>query len=162
MNRKIQLTRSEIDAIDNEILLLLNNRMKKALELSGMKKKAGVFIYKPEREKQILWRLEKLNRGPLSKAALRNVFYEILSASRSLQKNLTIAYLGPESTFTHQAAVRNFGKYSGYIPCISTRDVFSVVEKGTADYGVVPIENSTGGVVNHTLDMFLESDLKIV
>jgi len=153
--------RKEIDKIDNQILTLLNQRTRAARGIAKLKAMAKQEFYAPHREKKIVERLLKKNRGPLPNEALRGIFQEILNASRSIQKKLRVAYLGPEATFTHLAAVRNFGKYAMFTPVKSIADVFSEVEKGRSDYGVVPIENSTEGVINHTLDMFVASDLKI-
>jgi chorismate mutase/prephenate dehydratase len=153
--------REKIDKIDNEILTLLNQRTRAVREIAKLKAKAKQEFYVPHREKKIVERLLKKNKGPLPSEALRGIFQEILNASRSIQKKLKVVYLGPEATFTHLAAVKNFGKYAIFTPAKSIADVFSEVEKGRSDYGVVPIENSTEGVINHTLDMFVSSELKI-
>ena len=110
----------------------------------------------------IFERLAKLNQGPVPDEAMQAIYREIMSCSLSLEKSLNIAYLGPEATYTHQAAIRKFGQSLLYSPQKTIKDVFSEVEKDRADYGVVPIENSTEGVVTHTLDLFVESSLKIV
>jgi len=161
MKRKLKKIRKKIDDIDRKILELLNSRMRLSLMIKEIKKKLNKGAYSPEREKKIFKNLEKLNKGPIPNDALKNIFYEIINASRSLQQQTKIAYLGPEATFTHKAAIKNFGRYSDYIPCPTVNDVFLTVERGEADFGVVPIENSTEGVVNHTLDMFMDSELKI-
>jgi chorismate mutase/prephenate dehydratase len=153
--------RQKIDKIDNQILGLLNQRTRAAREIAKLKVKAKQEFYAPHREKKIVDRLLKKNKGPLPNEALRGIFQEILNASRSMQKKLRVSYLGPEATFTHLAAVKNFGRYAAFTPVKSIADVFSEVEKGRSDYGVVPIENSTEGVINHTLDMFVISELKI-
>jgi len=153
--------REKIDKIDNQILRLLNQRTRAVQEIAKLKEKARQEFYAPHREKKIVERLLKKNKGPLPQEALRGIFQEILNASRYIQKKLRVAYLGPEATFTHLAAVKNFGKYAIFTPVKSIADVFSEVEKGRSDYGVVPIENSTEGVINHTLDMFVTSELKI-
>ena len=153
--------REKIDKIDNEILTLLNQRTRAVREIAKLKAKAKQEFYAPHREKKIVERLLKKNKGPLPSEALRGIFQEILNASRSIQKKLRVVYLGPEATFTHLAAVKNFGKYAIFTSAKSIADVFSEVEKGRSDYGVVPIENSTEGVINHTLDMFVSSELKI-
>src|SRR5437867_5399935 len=103
-----------------------------------------------------------MNHGPMSNESLRAIYREVMSSALALEKSMTIAYLGPEATFTHQAAIRRFGSSLRYQPQKTITDVFSEVSKNRADYGVVPIENSTEGVVTHTLDMFVDSDLKIV
>jgi len=153
--------RQKIDKIDNKILRLLNQRTRAAREIAKLKAKTKQEFYAPHREKKIVDRLLKKNKGPLPNETLRGIFQEILNASRSMQKKLRVAYLGPEATFTHLAAVKNFGRYAAFTPVKSIADVFSEVEKGRSDYGVVPIENSTEGVINHTLDMFVTSELKI-
>ncbi|MDH5173780.1 MAG: prephenate dehydratase [Elusimicrobiota bacterium] len=153
--------REKIDAVDNQILKLLNQRTRAVQEIAKLKAKAKQEFYAPHREKKILERLLKKNKGPLPNEALRGILQEILNVSRSIQKKLRVAYLGPPATFTHLAAVKNFGKFADFTSAKSIADVFSEVEKGRSDYGVVPIENSTEGVINHTLDMFVASELKI-
>ncbi|MDI6642025.1 MAG: chorismate mutase, partial [Elusimicrobiota bacterium] len=153
--------RQQIDKIDRQILNLLNKRAKFVIKLGKLKKKTGDEFYIPHREKEIISRVVKLNTGPLPKESITNIFNEILHSSRALQSKLKISYLGPKATFTHLAAIKNFGRYCNFIPTKTIADVFTEVEKGRADYGVVPIENSTEGVINHTLDMFIESELLI-
>ncbi len=153
--------REHIDKIDESLLKLLNERGRLVEGVGQQKEKSGRGIFVPSREKSLLQRLKRLNSGPLSGQAVQDVFNEIVHACRSLQKRLKISYFGPEATFTHQAALKTFGPQVELIPARIIADVFSEVEKGRADYGVVPIENSTEGVVNHTLDMFVESNLSI-
>ncbi len=153
--------RTQIDRVDSEILDLLNRRIRLAKEIALVKEKENKTIYAPQREKKILKSLASSNKVPLPYKELVEIFREIFNACRNSEKKLNIAYLGPETTFTHQAAVKNFGKFARFISTNSISDVFNEVEKGRADYGVVPIENSTEGVINHTLDMFIDSDLKI-
>lgn len=153
--------RRRIDNLDKKIIGLLNLRAKVTLDIAKIKRKDGVSIYSPDRERQILNKLAQINNGPLSYGALEAIYREVMSASLSLEKPLTIAYLGPEATFTHLAALKRFGSQVKYAPCDNITDVFTEVEKGAADYGVVPIENSIEGAVSHTLDMFVDSDLKI-
>jgi len=159
---EINKLRKEIDRIDLQILHLLNERAKIALKIGEIKRKNRLSIHVPQREREIYERLERENKGPFPTEALRVVFREIISASLSLEQPLRVAYLGPKATFTHLACLKQFGFFANYIPVNSIREVFVEVEKGRAEYGVVPIENSTEGVVNHTLDMFIQSDLKIV
>ena len=154
--------RKGIDAIDKKLVELLNERTEHALAIGAIKLKAGEEIYAPHRERLIFERLAKLNQGPVPDEAMQAIYREIMSCSLSLEKSLNIAYLGPEATYTHQAAIRKFGQSLLYSPQKTIKDVFSEVEKDRADYGVVPIENSTEGVVTHTLDLFVESSLKIV
>lgn len=159
--RSIEELRSEIDSIDMEILKLLNDRAKRVLEVGEYKKKERKEFYVPEREQAVMRRLTEENPGPFPNLALKNVFREIMSASLSLEKPMKIAFLGPVATFTHQACMRHFGQSGEFVPKKDIADVFDDVEKGRADFGVVPIENSTEGVVSHTLDMFVNSNLKI-
>ncbi len=153
--------RNKIDRLDVEILDLLNERLKVARQVGKAKKLRKEDIYAPNREKELLLNLIKKNKGPLPNDELKNIFREIIKTSLLLQKKLAIAYLGPEATFTHLAAIKNFGRQAQYISCKSIGDVFAEVEKERADYAVVPIENTTEGMVNYTLDMFMDSDLKI-
>lgn len=154
--------RKAIDALDAQIVKFLNERTKHVLAIGEAKLKAGEEIYAPHRERAVLQRVCKLNEGPIPAESLRSIYREIMSSALSLEKSLTIAYFGPEATFTHQAAIRRFGSSLHYVPLKTIGDVFAEVSKGRADYGVVPVENSTEGVVTHTLDMFRDSDLKIV
>src|SRR5471030_1627157 len=154
--------RKAIDKLDANIVRLLNERTKHVLEIGDIKLKAGEEIYAPHRERAVLQRLAKLNAGPITSESLRAIYREIMSSALSLEKSMTIAYLGPEATFTHQAAIRKFGASLRYAAQKTIADVFTEVAKNRADYGVVPVENSTEGVVTHTLDMFVDSDLKIV
>jgi chorismate mutase / prephenate dehydratase len=158
----LQEHRQAIDRLDNQIVELLNERTKHVLEIGALKIKAGEEIYAPHRELAVLERVCKLNEGPITNESLRAVYREIMSSALSLEKTMTIAYFGPEATFTHQAAVRKFGSSLNYSPHKTIADVFTEVSKGRADYGVVPVENSTEGSVTHTLDMFVDSELKIV
>jgi chorismate mutase/prephenate dehydratase len=154
--------RKAIDQLDAKIVKLLNERTQHVLEIGRIKLKAGEEIYAPHRERAVLQRICKLNHGPITNDSLRAIYREIMSSALSLEKTLTIAYLGPEATFTHQAAIRRFGSSLRYAAQKTIADVFAEVSKNRADYGVVPVENSTEGVVTHTLDMFVDSDLKIV
>lgn len=159
---KIEKLRKEIDSIDSKILNLLNLRGKKVLEIAGLKKIRGVGYYSPEREKFILERLSRKNRGPITEKGLKDIYREILSACRNLEAPIRIAYLGPESSFTHLAAIEKFGSSMELIPSSNIAEVFMNVEKNEADLGVVPVENSSEGVVTYTLDMLVDSPLKIV
>jgi chorismate mutase/prephenate dehydratase len=154
--------RKAIDQLDAQIVRLLNERTQHVLAIGEIKLKAGEEIYAPHRERAVLQRVCKANPGPITNESLRAIYREIMSSALSLEKTLTIAYLGPEATFTHQAAIRRFGSSLHYSAQKTIADVFSEVSKNRADYGVVPVENSTEGVVTHTLDMFVDSDLKIV
>ncbi len=154
--------RKAIDKLDAETIRLRNDRTRHVLAIGEIKLKAGQEIYAPHREQAVLDRACKLNKGPITNESLRAIYREIMSSALSLEKSMTIAFLGPEATFTHQAAIQRFGSSLKYAPQKTIADVFTEVSKNRADYGVVPVENSTEGVVTHTLDMFVESDLKIV
>jgi len=158
---KLQSLRVKIDAIDDRFLELLNQRAHLAMEVGKVKEKGTGRFHVLEREEAIYQRLTENNPGPFPSTAIRPIFREIISASLSLEKVLQIACLGPEATFCHVAALEQFGDAVRYIPTRSVPDIFDEVERGRADYGVVPIENSTEGVVNLTLDMFIESPLQI-
>lgn len=156
--------RARIDAVDTELIRLLNERADLVHGVGEVKKANGLEIYAPEREEQLLQGLAAKNAtsgGRLPPAGLRAIYREIMSASLALEKDLAIAYFGPEATWTHQAARGKFGASVRYRPQASIPDVFNDVARGQADYGVVPIENSTEGAVTHTLDVFIESDLRI-
>lgn len=153
--------RSKIDELDKKIIELLNERTNLALEVGKIKHESGKEIYAPERESQIYQKLEREAKGPLPKDSLKSIYREIMSAALALEKPLTIAYLGPEATFTHLASLSKFGSSVKYFPAINIPQVFKEVELKQADYGVIPIENSIEGAVSHSLDMFFDSDLKI-
>ena len=153
--------RKKIDDIDLQILDLLNKRSTTVINVGKTKSDKHLKIHSPEREKEIMNRLRGINPGPFPNDALKLIYEEILSASLSLQLPLNVSYLGPSATFTHLAARRQFGSSTRYLPESTIREVFDSVHRGKALYGVVPIENSTEGVVNYTLDMFVDSDLKI-
>jgi chorismate mutase/prephenate dehydratase len=153
--------RRQIDALDKKIINLLNQRAKITLEIAKLKRKFGKSIYSPDREREILRRISAANSGPLDYNALEAIYREIMSSSLSLSESLKIAYLGPQATFTHLAALKRFGSQVEYTTSASIADVFFEVERDAADYGVVPIENSIEGAVSHTLDMFVDSDLKV-
>ncbi len=158
---RLKKLRGKIDQIDEKLLKLFNQRALEALKVSRLKEKEKLNAYSPGREASILNHLTRLNKGPFSAQDVRSVFQEILSICRAQRVTMKIAYLGPEATFTHIAAKKKFGKSSNYLECHSIVDVFTEVQQHRADYGVVPIENSTEGAVNHTLDMFIDSELKI-
>lgn len=153
--------RKKIDAIDLKILQLLNKRAAVVLDIKKTKKDRHLSIHSPVRERKIIARLTKLNTGPFPNEALQSIYREIISGSLFLQQPLKIAYLGPSATFTHLAAKRQFGSSAEYIPVTTIKHVFESVVSDRCIYGVVPVENSTEGVVNYTLDMFIDSDLNI-
>jgi len=158
---KLSKIRQEIDRIDTELIRLLNERADLVHEIGLVKKEAGLSIYAPEREESLLQGLVRKSRGRLPSHSIRAIYREIMSASLALEKDLLIAYLGPEGTWTHQAARSKFGASVRYLPQANIGDVFDQVTRRRADYGVVPIENSVEGAVNHTHDVFVDSELKI-
>jgi chorismate mutase/prephenate dehydratase len=153
--------RAQIDKVDNQLLLLLGERAALVHEIGSVKKEADAEIYSPDRERHLLDSLVQRSEGRLTPESIRAIYREIMSASLALEKQIAIAYLGPEGTWTHQAAREKFGASVNYLAQSDIGDVFREVERRHADYGVVPVENSTEGAVNHTLDMFMESDLQI-
>jgi chorismate mutase/prephenate dehydratase len=161
MKDKLQQLRNKIDEIDAKLVRLLNERTKCVLEIGKIKHASGGEIYAPDREEAVLRKIVEQGTGPLPADSLRAIYREVMSASLALEKPLVIAYLGPEATYSHMAVIKKFGSSLKYEPMPSITDVFVEVAKGRADYGVVPIENSTEGAVTHTYDMFLDSELKI-
>lgn len=157
----LQDLRRQIDEIDNQLLDLLSQRAKLAQEVGHGKSRTATQYFSPERERQIYERLTKANTGPLPKEALRAIFREIISASRALEAPVKVAYLGPPGTFSHRAALGRFGTSSELKPVDTIPDVFAEVERSAVHYGVVPVENSTEGVVPYTLDMFSKTPLKV-
>lgn len=153
--------RQQIDVIDQDLLDLLNRRADLVHHVGEVKKRDGLQIYAPEREEALLRRLISMNAGRLPEKSIRAIYREIMSAALALEDDLSIAYLGPEGTWTHQAAIKKFGHSVDYSPQANFSDVFEQVSRRAADYGVVPIENSTEGAVSHTLDLFVDSPLKI-
>ncbi len=153
--------RKKIDALDTELLDLLSQRADLVHEVGEIKKKEGLQIYAPEREHALLDALSKKNKGRLPDKSIHAIYREIMSAALALEDDLKIAYLGPEGTWTHQAAIKKFGHSVDYHSLGNFAEVFDHVTRGHANYGVVPIENSTEGAVSHTLDLFVESPLRI-
>lgn len=153
--------RRQVDELDRRLVALLNERAKLSKEIGRIKASNGTDIYAPERERFVFEQILAHNEGPLSPDALKDVYHAILAGSRALQRPLHIAYFGPAGTFTHEAAQRRFGSAVNYLPMRTIPEVFNATEKGLADYGVVPVENSNEGVVSHTLDELVDSELKI-
>jgi chorismate mutase/prephenate dehydratase len=153
--------RNQIDSLDSEIVRLLNERINVVLQIGEEKKKSGAEIYVPSRERAVFDKIRSLNAGPLPEESAHAIYREIMSAALALETEMKIAYLGPQATFTHQAARNKFGASVEYIPTGTISDVFSRVANKSADYGVVPIENSTEGAVTHTFDQFANTPLKI-
>lgn len=161
-NPNLQQLRDQIDKIDDQILDLLNVRAGVVLDVGKAKAGESREFYVPSRERAIFERLQARNSGPFPNESLCRVFREIISASLSLELPMKVAFLGPQSTFTHVAAMEQFGLSAQLVAQKSIPSVFEEVERGRAHYGVVPVENTTEGVVNHTLDMFIGSDLQVI
>jgi len=162
-SEKLQALRKRINELDEKIQQLISERGLVAKEVATAKLEGGneTAFYRPEREAQVLRKVKERNQGPFSDEEIARLFREIMSACLALEQPMTIAYLGPEGTFTQAAALKHFGHSVSTMPLVAIDEVFREVESGTADYGVVPVENSTEGVVNYTLDMFMRSVLKI-
>jgi len=164
-HKTLEDCRDAIDAIDNEMLDLLNKRMRVVERVGEIKHDTGSAVYRPEREKDIIDRLTALSKnsgGVLNESAIEAIFLEIFAVSRNLELPERIAYLGPEGSFTHQAAESRFGAMSDYLSLGSIHSVFKTLEAGRAKFGVVPIENSRDGIVGETLDLLAKSSVKIV
>ncbi|MBI3247897.1 MAG: prephenate dehydratase [Deltaproteobacteria bacterium] len=154
--------REQIDRIDAQVVTLLNRRARLAMRIGQLKSRDRASAYVPSRERQVLAQVLALNTGPLSNEALRAIYREIVSAARALEEPLRIAYFGPEATYTHMAAREQFGSQARFQPLPTIPQVFAEVEQAQADYGVVPIENSSEGSVAITLDTFVDSPLHII
>ncbi len=159
MSEQLKQHRDQIDAIDEQLLVLVNERAALARQIGSLKDD-GV-IYRPEREAQVLRRLQANNTGPLSNEAVSNIFRGVMSNCRALEKELSIAFLGPLGTYSEEAALKQFGLGRSAVVCGSIDEVFRTLEANQADYGVVPVENSTEGAIGITLDLLLSSPLKI-
>ncbi len=155
--------RDRIDSIDSQILQLINQRAQCAMEVARTKLSEGETgsFYRPDREALVLRRIKELNPGPLTDETAARFFRELMSSCLALEKPLDVAYLGPEGTFTQQATLKHFGHAVNSVPVASIYEIFSEVEKHHCQFGVVPVENSTGGVIAHTFDRFISSPLKI-
>ncbi len=154
--------RLKIDSIDDTLLKLYNERMELVHQVGELKNTTGAPIYRPEREQAILNRLKKQNKGKLTSSAIDALFLEMFAVARNLELPEAVAFLGPEASFTHQAAESKFGAMSAYLPISSIEGVFRAVEKGTAKFGVIPIENSSNGIVSDTIQCLDEYNLKII
>ena len=161
-NPALLALRERIDAVDREMLALLNRRAALALEVGEIKRHEGSPVFRPEREAQVIDALQRGNPGPLRTDSIAPVWREIMSACRSLESPTRVAYLGPNGTFSEQAALGYFGSSIVRVPCASIDEVFRATTAGAADFGVVPVENSTEGVVARSLDLFLHTPLGIV
>jgi len=154
--------RKSIDQIDNELLLLLNKRMEVVKKVGELKRNENTVIYRPEREKAIIDRLNRLSNGTLRRSAIEAIFMEVFAISRNLEYPERIAYLGPEGSFTHQAAESRYGAMSEYLPLSTIEAVFEAVQSERARFGVVPLENNQEGIVTETIDYLGSYDLNIV
>ena len=154
--------RQHIDAVDRELLALLNRRAGLALEVGEIKKKEGSVVFRPEREAQVIDGLKAVNPGPLQSESVAPIWREIMSACRALETPTRVAYLGPAGTFSEEAALGYFGASIVRLPCASIDEVMHAATAGAADFGVVPVENSTEGVVARSLDLFLTTPLFII
>ena len=158
--KSLEKLRNRIDEIDRKLLDLINDRITTAGEIGADKASRGEAVYRPEREAEVFRRLLELNPGPLSHDALRAIFGEIISCARSAEAPVRVAALGPRGTFSEQAAHKAFGKQITLLEAVSIKEVFRLTESGDAQFGVVPVENSTEGGVNATLDLLVETPLK--
>lgn len=161
MTDKLKPLREKIDAIDAQLLELLNQRAKVAQEVGHVKAETGAPVFRPEREAQILRGVADRNPGPMGNFELQTIWREIMSACRSLEKRVTVAFLGPAGTYSEQAVYQQFGTAVDVLPCSSIDEVFRATEAGTSDFGVVPVENSTEGAIGRTLDLLLHTPLTI-
>src|SRR5690606_26802076 len=159
----LEQLRAQIDGLDDQLQTLMNQRATLAQKVAEVKQATDgdAVFYRPEREAQVLRRVKERNTGPLDGETVARLFREIMSACLALEQRMKVAFLGPEGTFTHQAALKHFGHAVEAVSLGAIDEVFREVESGAVQYGVVPVENSTEGVVNHTLDSFMDSSLKI-
>ena len=165
-DERLDRLRGELDALDMALLRQIERRAEIVQRIAEAKREsagagAPVRFYRPEREEQVLRRIADAHRGPLDEASVLRVFRELMSACLALEQPLSVAYLGPEGTFTQEATMKRFGHAAAAVPLPTIGDVFAEVDSGAVDYGVVPVENSTEGMVNHTLDNFLDSHVLI-
>ena len=162
---KLQDRRAQIDAIDTQLIALLNQRARHVIEVGEVKASEAhnepISVFRPEREAQLLKRILALNEGPLSDSQVELIFREIISMSIAFQQSMSVAYLGPVGTYSHSAALKQFGRSTTVRAQRSISDVFHAVESETSHFGVVPVENSSEGAVNQTLDCFIESELRV-
>lgn len=159
MSESLQDIRRKIDALDAKLVKLISARAKIAQQVGKIKN--GALVYRPEREAQVLRRVSELNAGPMPSAALRRIYSEIMSACRALEDQLAVAYLGPQGTYSQEAAIRHFGGSIDTRSCATIDDVFKQVESGATGYGVAPVENSTEGAIGRTLDLLLTTPAKV-
>ena len=162
MNLTLAELRVQIDALDNELLVLLNRRAQVAEQVGEVKKREGSPFFRPDRVAKVIEQIQHANKGPLKNEHVAAVWREIMSACLALESPVRVAYLGPTGTFSEQAALQFFGNSIEHVSCASIDEVFRATASGSAGYGVVPVENSTEGVVSRSLDLFLNSPLHIV
>ena len=162
MAKSLPELRSLIDTVDQELLTMLNRRAALANEVGEIKRIEGSAVFRPEREAQVINGLQHANHGPLKSESLALIWREIMSACRALEAPQRVAYLGPAGTFSEEAALRFFGASIAHVPCANFDEVFHAATAGSAEFGVIPVENSTEGVVTRSLDLLLNSPLHIV
>ena len=162
MARTLPELRTLIDAVDQELLSALNRRAALANEVGEIKRVEGSAVFRPEREAQVIHGLQSANAGPLKDSSVALIWREIMSACRALEAPQRVAYLGPKGTFSEEAAQRFFGSSISHVPCANFDEVFHAATSGAAEFGVIPVENSTEGVVTRSLDLLLHSPLHIV
>lgn len=162
MPKTLSELRTGIDQVDRELLALLNRRAALANEVGELKRADGSPVFRPEREAQVINGLQAANGGPLKADSIAHIWREVMSACRALEAPQRVAYLGPAGTYSEQAALQFFGSSIVRVPCVSIDEVFQAATSGSADFGVVPVENNTEGVVTRSLDLFLNSPLHIV
>lgn len=160
-DEKLKPLRDQIDAIDAQLLELLNRRAQVAQQVGHIKAETNAPVFRPEREAQVLRKVAQGNPGPLHDGDVQVIFREVMSACRALEKRVVVAFLGPAGTYSEQAVYRQFGQSVDALSCGSIDEVFRAAEAGTADFGVVPVENSNEGAVNRTLDLLLQTTLTI-
>lgn len=162
MDDQLKPLRAAIDALDVQLVELLHRRAQLAQDVGRLKQATDAPIYRPEREAEVLRRVAAAGQGPLAAGAVQSIFREIISACRALERPLTVAYLGPAGTFSELAMLRQFGSRVQGAPCASVDDVFRVTEAGRTEFSIVPVENSSEGAVNRTLDLLLATPLRIL
>ena len=162
VDEKLLPLRAQIDEIDSELVRLINRRAEVVKKVGEIKGRSGAPVYRPDREAQVLSKACAESTGPMTESGIRSIFKEIMSACRALEHRVRVAFLGPRGTFSEQAMFRQFGHEVDGVPCERIDDVFHAVEAGGADYGIVPIENSTEGAVNRTMDCLQLTDLTII
>ena len=160
-DEQLKPLREQIDALDRQLLELLNQRARVAQQVGHIKAVTDAPVFRPEREAQVLRNVADRNPGPLHDADVQTIFREVMSACRALENKVSVAYLGPPGTYSEQAVFRQFGHAVEGLPCVSIDEVFRATEAGTADFGVVPVENSNEGPINRTLDLLLQTTLVI-